>query len=47
MRSSTNFYLFNLAMADTIIILMGKKVDIASESFYFAKKIKLSSLKEN
>ena len=25
MRSSTNFYLFNLAMADIILILMGKK----------------------
>ena len=24
MKTSTNFYLFNLAMADLIIILMGK-----------------------
>ena len=28
MRTSTNFYLFNLALADIIIILMGEFIQI-------------------
>ena len=30
MRTSTNFYLFNLALADIIIILMGEFIQINS-----------------
>ena len=36
MRTSTNFYLFNLALADIIIILMGELVQI----YTFAKTVK-------
>ena len=36
MRTSTNFYLFNLALADIIIILMGEFVQI----YTFAKTVR-------